>query len=188
MERTGSTRLRLAVVLVALVLLLGAGIIVIAGNAGRGSEGQLKIIRAWSDGVDSAAGSTYYLIDVNVTDSGPSVWHLDPSLFSLASNGSRSYGSTSNYSELALLGKQDVLPGHEVSGRIAFLLPSDQAPSTLSYGGGSTISVQPVAVPPISGEASRFDPSVHFLLKGTSAQEEDITADGLTAWAGITMT
>ena len=184
MERVGSGSGRLVFVSVALALLIAAGTVMVIRIEDRMTKGQLKVSGTWSDGVDSPPGSTYFLLDVNVADAGPSTWHLDPSLFSLASNGSHSFTFAANYSALALLGKEDLLPGHSISGEVAFLLPWGQTPSTLSYG-DSAISVQPADVPPVSGEASRFDPSVHFLLEGASTQNGAITADGITTWAAI---
>lgn len=185
MERAGYARSHLVFGLVALVLLVGAGILVVGGGMNQETKGGLGVVRAWSDGVDAPPGSTFYLLDINATDSGPSVWHLDPSLFSLTSNGTRSYAPEANYSALALMGREDIQPGHHVSGEVAFLLPADEAPSTLNYNGGGTVSVQPVGVPPVSGEASRYDPSVHFRLEGASTQSGAITEDGVTAWAAI---
>ena len=185
MKRSGLARSRLLFAFIFLALILGAGMVVVIENGTGSTRGTLLVSRTWSDAVDAPHGMTFYLLDVNVTDAGPSTWHLDPSQFSLTSNGSRSYTPTENYSEVLLLGKSGLLPGHNISGEVAFLLPANQAPSTLGYSGGSSVSVQPAGVPAVSGVASRFDPSVHFQLVGASTQTGAITTDGITAWAAI---
>jgi hypothetical protein len=124
---------------------------------------------------------TYYLLTVNASDSGSSVWNLNPSFLSLTTASSGPYEPVANYSVVALMGNTTVSPGEHTMGRVAFELPAGQTPSTLTYSdskGGVSIEAQ--GMPGISGVASRFDPSVHFTLNGTS------WANTITTWAAIT--
>lgn len=170
---------RPAVVAVAIALLVGAALVATEFAAG-GVSPHIEAVSVWSDSVDAPPGMVYYLLDVNVSNGGPSAWNLDPSLFSVTSNASISYPRASSYNATAVLESVSIGSGRHLAGEVAFELPAGQVPSKLNYHDSKVgVSVQAPRVPAVSGVASRFDPSVHFDLNGTS------WAGTIATWAAI---
>jgi Domain of unknown function (DUF4352) len=141
---------------------------------------QVRVLKVWQDTVDAPAGMAYYLLDVNASNSGPDPWPLDPSLFSLTTNGSLAFHPSLNYAWIDLLSNSTVLPDGSATGEVAFELPAAQSPSVLKYADPAGREVaQTSDIPAVSGIATRFDPSVHFVLTGTS------WAATVETWAAI---
>jgi len=148
--------------------------------AGRGSRA-VKVDRVYLDAVDAPSGMVYFLAEVNASNSDSVVWHFDPSLFTATSNTSATYPSVSAYNMTVLLGKAELAQGQRLVGFVAFEMPLGQGVTKLAYddvAGG--VSLRAVEVPAVSGVATRFDPSVHFMLNGTS------WASTIETWAAIT--
>ena len=128
-----SRKITVVIVIIALVLMIGAGEYAYPlERSPKGSE-QIAVTELWFDGVDAPAGQVYYLLDVNASNSGVHDWLFDPSHLSLTSNTSDVYAPDPGYNETAILGASSIDPGRQILGEVAFGLPTGQSPSKLSY-------------------------------------------------------
>jgi Domain of unknown function (DUF4352) len=145
------------------------------------SSDRIQVEKVWMDNVDSANGQAYYLVDVNASNSGLDIWRLNPAYFSLSSNNSATYEPSQNYSETSVLQNSTIGPEQQTSGEVVFQLPATQSPSKLTYSDPTNgVQAQTSFIPAVSATATKFDPSVHFVLTGAP------WAPHVETWAAIT--
>ena len=128
----------------------------------------IKVTKVYLDGVDAPAGMSYYLMDVNASNTAPTAWHFDPSFLAATTNSSARFSSNGSYNGTALLGVADIGPKQNLVGKVAFEMPANQSPMQLSYvdsKGGVTLQV--VNVPAASAVASLFNYNAHIIVNGT---------------------
>jgi hypothetical protein len=111
-------------------------------------------------------GSSYYIIQLNVSNSGQEDWPFNPGFLKLESNSTRAYFADANFSAVPVIGQQIVKAGSSVAGIVAFNLPGDQVPSSLSYDDQTSGVHLALAVPGPSGVASRFPINVRIAANG----------------------
>ena len=142
---------------------------------------RIQVAKVWSDSVDSPSGMVYYLLDVNASNNGPGTWHFHSEHLALTSNTSSSYSAATGYASSQSLGTIDIGSGQQIVGEVAFELPMDQKPVSLAYTDATNaISLATNTIPEVSGIATKFDPSVHYVFTGTAA------SSAIATWAAIT--
>ncbi|MDA4119728.1 MAG: hypothetical protein OK436_03980 [Thaumarchaeota archaeon] len=133
-----------------------------------GSEQSIKVTKVYLDRVDAPSGMSYYLMDVNASNTATKDWHFDASLLRATTNTSAIFPSNLNYNATVLIGAADVASGHHILGKVAFEMPANQGPTKLSYAdskGGVTL--QATEVPAVSAVASLFNYNAHMSVNGT---------------------
>jgi len=173
--------MRLGLVIAVVLLVVVGSFYFISRQSTPAAKLGIQVAKVWSDSVDSISGKVYYLLDVNASNEGSVAWHFNPSFLTLTSNDSAVYSAAANYTVLPILGPSDIESGQHAVGEVAFELPTSQRPIGLDYKDpmdGIVISAN--SVPDVIGIATRFDPSVHYLFNGTSAES------AIATWTGIT--
>jgi hypothetical protein len=150
-------------------LLVGAAALVTVLDSSSKRTKDIEVVKVWSDDVDAPAGMVYYLLDINATNIGTAVWHVDPSFFTLTSNASIGYQWVPNYNETPLLTGSDLGTGGHVDGEVVFELPQNQSPSALSYSDPAGIKLELNSIPAVTAVASRFDPVLHYTFNGSDS-------------------
>ncbi len=150
------------------VLVVGA-IVVGFGLARPGVGPQsVRVTRLAFDQVDAPSGMSYYVMDVNASNTAATAWHFDPSFFTVTSNSSATFSSNPGYNGTALLSVADIPPGQHLVGKVAFEMPANQGPTKLSYSdskGG--VALQVTDVPAVSAVASLFNYNARLSVNGT---------------------
>ncbi|MDA4120412.1 MAG: hypothetical protein OK436_07470, partial [Thaumarchaeota archaeon] len=154
----------------AVVTVLVLGALVVGLGLTRPSAGQqsIKVTKVYLDRVDAPSGMSYYLMDVDASNTAPTAWHFDPAFLAATSNSSATFSSNGSYNGTALLGVADIAPQQHLVGKVAFELPANQGPTKLSYAdskGGVTLQV--TNVPSASAVASLFNYNAHMIVNGT---------------------
>jgi hypothetical protein len=188
LTRTGSWGLsRLALVAVVIIAIVAASILAIDLQRGSTSKTsatsksfqEIRITKVSQDFVDAPAGKSFYLLQLNASNLGPTTWSFNPGLLELTSNGSKGYSSDSNYNATFLMGKSSISPGNYTVGQVAFVLPSGQFPSRLRYSDQTAgVNVETESIPRVSAVASRFDFNVCLTINGNTANS--CTGNGWT--------
>ena len=163
-------RLTLGFVLV-VILVIGAVAASTPWWSNVGGDGRaIDVTAVASDSVDSPRGSSYYLLNVNATNLGAVSWGLDPGQFTLVSNSSNSYSPQANYNGTKVLGNSVVEVGRWVGGVVAFLLPADQLPRSLSYFEGDGVRLEAGSIPAVTSVASKLPYNVKLTLNGEGVE------------------
>ncbi|HEV2137686.1 MAG TPA: hypothetical protein VGR53_02485 [Nitrososphaerales archaeon] len=153
------------------VAVLVVGVLVVElGLTSPGSRGSqyIKVEKMYLDQVDAPSGMTYYLMEINASNSAATPWHFDPSFLTVTSNSSTKFSSNGSYNGTALLGVADLASGQHIFGKVAFEMPANQGPTKLSYSdsqGG--VALQVSTIPTVSAVASRLNYNTHLSVNGT---------------------
>ncbi len=150
-------------VLVVGVLVVGLGL-----TRPSGSEQSIKVTKLYLDQVDALSGMSYYVMDVNASNTASTAWHFDPSFLAVTSNSSATFPSNRSYNGTALLSMADIASGQHLLGKVAFEMPANQGPTKLSYSdsqGG--VELQDSTIPTVSAVASRLNYNTHLNVNGT---------------------
>ncbi|HEY6282698.1 MAG TPA: hypothetical protein VIW22_02100 [Nitrososphaerales archaeon] len=149
-------------------LVFGALVVGLSLTRPGGSDQSIKVTKVYLDRVDAPSGMSYYLMDVNASNTAPTAWHFDASFLAATSNSSTKFASNGSYNGTALLGVADIAPKQHLVGKVAFEMPANQGPTKLSYDdskGGVTLQV--TNVPAVSAVASLFNYNTHIIVNGT---------------------
>jgi hypothetical protein len=150
------------------VLVVGALVVGLSLTRPSGSGQSIKVTKAYLDRVDAPSTMSYYLMDVNASNTATAAWHFDPTYLTVMSNTSSTFPSNGSYNGTALLGAADIAPRQHLVGKVAFEMPANQGPAKLSYAdskGG--VMLQVVDVPAVSAVASLFNYNAHMSVNGT---------------------
>jgi len=173
--------LRLGIVIAVALLVLLTAFLVVSKQSTSSPQLRIQVAKVLSDGVDSPAGMVYYLLDVSASNNGPGIWHFNPALLFLTSNASSSYYASTGYTSSPGLGQTDIGAGQNAVGEVVFELPMNQRPASLAYTDTTgAIDIATDIIPEVSGTATKFDPSVHYVFTGTAA------SSAIATWAAIT--
>ena len=146
----------------------------------------LKIVRVALDQVDAPPGRSFYLLELNVSDSGPAPWEFNPRFLQVVGNDSNVYSTDSSYNETTLMEGLNITEGRYGVGQVAFRLPGGEAPSRLRYNDPeSGISLDVDSVPRVSAVASRFELNARLTINGWAVSAEGWTAktvNGTDRW------
>jgi hypothetical protein len=150
------------------VLVLGAIVVEIELGSSSREQRSIKVTKVYLDQVDSPKGMSYYLMDVNASNTAATAWHFDPSFLTVTSNSSATFPSIESYNGTSLIGVVDVASEGHVVGKVAFAMPTNQGPTKLSYSdskGG--VALQATTIPSVSAVASLFNYNTHLDVNGT---------------------
>lgn len=182
---TGSKEIlgpHLLVITIGVVLIVAAGAIIVglSASGGNGENGGLAVAvnKVSLDRVDAPNGSAFYVMDLNASNEGSGVWHLDPSMFRMASNSS-TYSPNTGYNRTVLMGRLDVVLGRSATGRVVFEVPTKEVPVNLSYTDkGAGININVPSIPPVTSVASKFEFYVHLSVTGTGPWVQSVISYG----------
>jgi hypothetical protein len=178
---------RLVLIVAVVVLVVVAGILSVYLKPSPPTASQsIQITKVSLDQVDAPTDSAYYLLELNLSNSGQAPWEFDPAFLQLTSNGSRSYSVNGSYNATSLLGNRSVTLGKSAFGQVAFLLPGNEIPSHLRYtDSASGITLESGNVPGVSAVASRFQLNARLTINGWPVSAEGWTAktvNGTDKW------
>ncbi|MDA4127753.1 MAG: hypothetical protein OK452_11230 [Thaumarchaeota archaeon] len=168
-SRPRPRRVRLWVGAAAVTLLVfGALVVELSLTRPSGSEQSIKVTKVYLDRVDAPSSMSYYLMDVNASNTASTAWHFDPSFLVATSNSSATFPSNGSYNGTALLGMAEIAPQQHLIGKVAFEMQANEGPTKLSYSdskGGVTFQV--TNIPAVSAVASLFNYNAHMSVNGT---------------------
>ncbi len=177
---------RATLVSLALLLIFSAAVLSVELRTLSPSDGgrRIQVERVALDDVDAPAGATYYVILLDVTNSGTEAWRFDPGFLRLSSNGSETYAVDANYSVVPPLVAATVLPGGSLAGSVTFELPNGQGPTSLGYR-DPVLSVGPEVgkVPAVTAIASVLNQVVQLTINGGNVSGWAVgTVNGTGHW------
>jgi hypothetical protein len=173
---------RLVIVFVVVVLVSSAGLFVLIFRpVGAPTPAPtIQVASIWLDRTDAPAGSAYYLLTLNISNTGSAVWGFDPGFLQVVSNSSQSYAASGLYNATAVMGEQSIPAGSSRVGIVAFQLPAGEGPTRLAYNDQTRgVSLNVGNLPPVSATASRFNYNVRLTVNGGA-----VAADGWTVVNG----
>lgn len=119
------------------------------------------------DSVDAEAGRSFYLLEINASNSAATAWRFNPALLQVVSNRSFAYPPSQEYNETSLLGAANITAKGSVVGIVAFDLPNAEHPSQLRYSDASAgLNLEAPSVPEPAAVASRLSYNVRLTVNG----------------------